>query len=333
MSLLESVWYQHRWYHWPLLCLLAPLSGLFWVLSALRRRAFVSGLKQAEKVSVPVVIVGNISVGGNGKTPLVIYLAQWLSQEGYQPGILSRGYGGKSKHYPLSVNADSLALDVGDEPVMMRQHVLCPMVVDPLRSRGALMLIEQHKCNVILCDDGLQHYALERDIEIVVMDGKRRWGNGFLLPMGPLREGRWRLDSADFVVLNGGLATRGEHLMSLVPERLVNVKDPRQSKSLADLSEPVIAAAGIGNPQRFFALLAAKQVKLKACLSFADHYQFGKDDLPQETVLMTEKDAVKCRYFAHDDWWYLPVSAKLNEQFKQGFLRKIKTLDKYSMDN
>lgn len=307
---------------------MAPLSLLFWTLSAVRRRVFASGFKQAEKVSALVVIVGNISVGGNGKTPLVIYLAQWLRQEGYRPGILSRGYGGKSKSYPLSVTADSLALEVGDEPVLMRQHVLCPMVVDPVRPRGAKLLIEQHKCNVILCDDGLQHYALGRDIEIVVMDGKRRCGNGFLLPMGPLREGIWRLDKADFVVLNGGLATRGEHLMSLAPGCLVNVKYPNQSKSLSDFVGPVIAAAGIGNPQRFFELLAAKQVKLKACLSFADHYQFDEDDLPKETVLMTEKDAVKCRHFAHDDWWYLPVSAKLTEQFKQQFLLKLKTVRK-----
>jgi tetraacyldisaccharide 4'-kinase len=328
VSLLETVWYQHRWYHWPLICLMAPLSLLFWALSALRRRAFASGFKQADKVSAAVVIVGNISVGGNGKTPLVIYLAQWLCQEGYRPGILSRGYGGKSKHYPLSVTADSLALDVGDEPVMMRQHVVCPMVVDPLRPRGAKRLIEQHQCNVILCDDGLQHYALDRDIEIVVMDGKRRWGNGFLLPMGPLREGLWRLASADFVVLNGGLATQSEHLMSLAPGRLMNVKYPNKSKALSDFAEPVIAAAGIGNPQRFFELLVAKQVKLKACLSFADHYQFGKGDLPEETVLMTEKDAVKCRHFAHEDWWYLPVSAKLSEQFKQQFLHKLKTVCK-----
>jgi len=328
VNLLERVWYQHRWYHWPLLCLLAPLSLLFWALSALRRLAFIVGVKQTEKVSAAVVIVGNISVGGNGKTPLVVCLAQWLRQEGYRPGILSRGYGGNSNTYPVSVTAESLAQEVGDEPVLMRQHVLCPMVVDPLRPRGALMLIEQHKCDVILCDDGLQHYALERDIEIVVMDGNRRCGNEFLLPMGPLREGLWRLDKADFVVLNGGLATRGEHLMSLAPGRLVNVKYPNQSKSLTDFASPVIAAAGIGNPQRFFELLAAKQVKLKACLSFADHYQFKESDLPQETVLMTEKDAVKCRHFAHDDWWYLPVSAKLTEQFKQQFLLKLKSVSK-----
>lgn len=306
--------------------LLSPFSLLFWMLSALRRKLFTFGILSSEKLPVPIIVVGNISVGGNGKTPVVIKLAQWLRQQGYHPGVLSRGYGGKSKQYPLSVDTGSLASVVGDEPVLMRQHLACPMVVDPVRSRGAKMLHQQFKCDVIICDDGLQHYALERDIEIVVMDGKRRSGNGFLLPMGPLREGKWRLKSADFVIVNGGMVNSGEHLMSLEPGKLVNVKYPNKSKSLSEFKKPLIAIAGIGNPQRFFNLLNSKQVKLKKCLSFADHYQFNEGDLPKETLLMTEKDAVKCREFAHEDWWYLPVSAKLSEQFSQQLLKKLSSI-------
>ena len=310
------------------MCLLAPLSILFWLLSSARRFAFKLGIKKSHSVSVPVIVVGNISVGGSGKSPLVVRLAHWLKQEGYHPGVLSRGYGGISEHYPLSVEADSDVTLVGDEPVLMRRNLACPMVVDPDRPRGAKMLVEKSKCNVIICDDGLQHYALDRDIELVVIDGKRRNGNGFLLPMGPLREGRWRFDTADFLIVNGGMASKGEHLMSLEPGRLINVKYPNQSKSINELTRPVVAAAGIGNPQRFFDLLFSKQVKLKQCLSFVDHHKFTEQDLPKETVLMTEKDAVKCDEFAHDDWWYLPVSAKLSEQFKQQFMQKMKLIKK-----
>jgi tetraacyldisaccharide 4'-kinase len=326
VTLIDKIWYHTLWYHWPILILLSPLALLFLLLSALRRKLFVLGIKSSQKLPVTIIVVGNISVGGNGKTPLVIKLAQWLRQQGYHPGVLSRGYGGKSKQYPLSVDSDSDAAVVGDEPVLMRQHLACPMVVDPVRSRGAKMLYQQFKCDVILCDDGLQHYALQRDIEIVVMDGKRRCGNGFLLPMGPLREGTWRLELADFIIVNGGMVTNGEHLMSLEPGKLVNVKYPNKSKSLSDFSKPVVAVAGIGNPQRFFDLLRYKQVKLKSCLSFTDHYQFSERDLPKETLLMTEKDAVKCREFAHDDWWYLPVSAKLTEQFSQLLLKKLSSI-------
>ena len=323
MSWLERSWYQKGWKTNPVLWLLAPLTALFWLISGARRRAYASGLKQVEQIPVPVIVVGNLSVGGNGKTPLVIRLAQWLKQHGYHPGVISRGYGGKASQYPMAVEVDSEPSVVGDEPVLMRQHLGCPLVVDPNRPRGAQFLVDNFKCNIIICDDGLQHYALGRDIEIVVMDGARRMGNGCLLPMGPLREGKWRLDKVDFVITNGGEVSNGEYLMSLEPGRLVNVKYANQSMSLSELKKPVTAVAAIGNPERFFNLLKSKQLKLKDCVSFADHHQFNEADIPQDTVLMTEKDAVKCKGFAHDDWWYLPVNAKLTEQFKQQLLAKL----------
>lgn len=320
MSWLEKSWYKGN----PLLWLLFPLSLIFAGISAFRRLLFTLGLKKQHKLDIPVIIVGNISVGGNGKTPLVLRLADWLKQQGYQPGILSRGYGGKAPHYPFTVTSDSTPAQVGDEPVLIRQRHDCPLVVDPDRVRGARFLQTQHKVNVILCDDGLQHYRLGRDIEILVMDGQRRLGNGYLIPMGPLREGAWRLKTVDFVVVNGGNTADNQELMLLEPGRLINVKYPNQSRSISDFRQhPVIGVAAIGNPERFFSLLASKQLKLQQCLSFADHHMFKDGDLPDSTVIMTEKDAVKCREFAKDNWWYLPVTAKLSEQFRDNLLKAL----------
>lgn len=322
-------WLQKRWYTpgkgiwW-----LAPLTLLFWILSAGRRWLYRLGVLRRHRVAAPVIVVGNISVGGNGKTPLVIRLCQWLKQQGYHPGVVSRGYGGKSPHYPLPVEPHSDPRLVGDEPVLMRQHLGCPLVVDPDRVRGAKALIDTFQCNIILCDDGLQHYRLARDIEILVVDGERRHGNGHLLPMGPLREGLWRTKQVDFIVVNGGVARPGEHLMSLEPGQLVNVKYPSQTQSIHDLKKPATAVAAIGNPERFFTTLLTRRVKLKATLSFPDHHPFQDGDIPDDLVLMTEKDAVKCRGFAKSQWWYLPVSAKLTETFKQQLLDKLERIFK-----
>jgi tetraacyldisaccharide 4'-kinase len=327
LNWLEQAWYQQHWRAIIFRWLLSPLTLVFWFLSAFRRYLFKFAIKKSHRIDVPVLIVGNISVGGNGKTPLVVWLAKCLRLLGYKPGVLSRGYGGGNTEFPKSVTASSTAADVGDEPILMVQHIGCPLVVDPDRARGAKYLVEQHHCDMIICDDGLQHYALQRDIEIAVIDGQRRLGNGCLLPMGPLREGKWRLSTVDIVVCNGGVAGPNEHLMTLQPSELVNIKDPNKTMSLADLKKPVVAAAAIGNPSRFFDLLRANQLELKRCLSFADHHQFIASDLPQETVLMTEKDAVKCREFAHHDWWYLPVKATLTELFQKQLLEKLKSIN------
>ncbi|MEP1445887.1 MAG: tetraacyldisaccharide 4'-kinase [Paraglaciecola sp.] len=324
MSWIDNMWYSPSWYHWPVIVLLLPLTALFWGLSGLRRVLFRLKLKTSIEISVPVIVVGNISVGGNGKTPLVVYLANRLRQEGYHPGVLSRGYGGEGASYPMTVDADSSVVMAGDEAILMRRHINCPLVVDPNRPRGAMRLVDAHKCNVIICDDGLQHYALNRDVEIVVMDGQRRCGNQLLLPAGPLREGGWRLNAVDFLVLNGGSVINAEYLMSLESGRLINVKNPNKSISIKSLTLPIIALAGIGNPQRFFSLLHKKQVKIKEQISFVDHHVFREDDIPDGPVIMTEKDAVKCTQIAHDDCWYLPVSASLTKQFESQLLHKLK---------
>ena len=324
MSWIDNMWYSPSWYHWPVIIVLLPLTAVFWILSGIRRTLFRLQFKSSVAIPALVIVVGNISVGGNGKTPLVVYLAKRLKQEGYHPGVLSRGYGGKNACYPLAVDAVSKVDLVGDEAILMRQHINCPLVVDPIRPRGAMELVEKHECDVIICDDGLQHYALNRDVEIVVMDGQRRCGNNLLLPAGPLREGYWRLDTADFLVLNGGLVKNNEYLMSLEAGELINVKYPSKSLSINDLCTSVTALAAIGNPQRFFTLLENKQVKLKNQISYVDHHVFIKQDIPSGTVIMTEKDAVKCTQIAHDDCWYLPVSAKLTNQFESQLLQKLK---------
>jgi tetraacyldisaccharide 4'-kinase len=324
VSWIDDFWYASRWYHWPAIILLLPLTALFWLLSALRRTLFRVNFFASITIPVPVIVVGNISVGGNGKTPLVVYLAKRLRQEGYHPGVLSRGYAGKNACYPMSVEQGSKVDVVGDEAILMWQHINCPLVVDPVRPRGAIELVNKHKCDVIICDDGLQHYALNRDVEIVVIDGQRRCGNNFLLPTGPLREGLWRLNTVDFLVLNGGLVTNGEYLMSLEAGKLINVKHPNKSLSISAITSPVSALAGIGNPQRFFSLLEKKQVKLKHQISFIDHHAFSEADIPSGTVIMTEKDAVKCTQIAHDDCWYLPVSASLTSEFESQLLQKLK---------
>ncbi|MBJ2136851.1 tetraacyldisaccharide 4'-kinase [Paraglaciecola chathamensis] len=326
MRWVERIWYQRPWFKWPGVILLLPLTFLFWALSTLRRLAFSLGLKASVKLSAPVIIVGNISVGGNGKTPLVVHLADFLQANGYRPGVLSRGYGGNSAEYPCSVTPASLPTEVGDEPVLMRQRIQCPMVVDPVRARGAQHLITEHQCDVIICDDGLQHYALKRDIEIVVMDGTRRTGNHFLLPSGPLRESEARLKTVDFVVVNGEQGKKGEYVMTLAPGDLVNLKNPKRRLALNELDSPIVAAAGIGHPERFFRLLKQHKVVINNRLSFTDHHAFQASDLPKERVLMTEKDAVKCQEFAHDDWWYLPVDANIDNVFEQQLLTKLRNV-------
>ncbi|MDP5033030.1 MAG: tetraacyldisaccharide 4'-kinase [Paraglaciecola sp.] len=327
MFSLTQLWYAPRWYHWPIIVLLLPLTLLFAILAKLRRLAFRLGLKVSSRAEVPVIIVGNISVGGNGKTPMVVFLAQFLSEQGYQPGVLTRGYGGKSSQYPKAVTEHSIVTQVGDEPMLMRQHISCPLVVDPVRTRGAQFLVKECKCDVIICDDGLQHYALKRDIEIVVIDGKRRLGNGLLLPAGPLREGAWRLQQADFVVINGKTQAPSEYAMSLEAGDLINVKDPRLSRKVTSLVGPVTALAGIGHPQRFFDLLASYPLEINKTISFVDHHQFSADDLPNDVLIMTEKDAVKCRDFAHQDCWYLPVKAQLSAAFSSEILAKLRTIN------
>lgn len=323
---LESIWYRRH----PAGLLLLPLTWLFCVLVLLRRFCYRSGLLKQQAVATPVIIVGNISVGGTGKTPLVIWLIAFLKKHGYQPGIISRGYGGHARNWPQQVRPDSDPYMVGDEPVLLAQRCDCPIAVGPDRVATARALLEHSECDIIVSDDGLQHYALARDIEFIVIDGIRRFGNNRCLPSGPLREPVNRLKEADFLVVNG-LASRGEYAMELTGTRLVNILDPRQTRELSDWSgECVHAVAGIGNPKQFFTTLGRAGLELETH-AFRDHYAYKQSDLDftdDRPVIMTEKDKVKCLRYANRDFWYLPVDAQIDERLDTSLLRKLDALNK-----
>ena len=209
MRLIEKVWFESNPAKWWLVPLLLPLSALFFILSSFRRFAFNLGLSKSYSVKKPVIVVGNIGVGGNGKTPVVIHLVELAKKLCFTPGVISRGYGGKAESYPYALSEHSTTAQAGDEPILIFNRCRVPVVVGSDRVANAQKLIELG-CDLIISDDGLQHYRLKRDLELIVVDGKRLFGNGLLLPAGPLREGTWRLNSADIVIYNGECQTRGE---------------------------------------------------------------------------------------------------------------------------
>ncbi len=304
---LESLWYGSN----PLSLVLLPLSGLFRLVAGARRFAYKRGLLRSYKLPVPVIVVGNITVGGTGKTPLVIWLVEALREAGYHPGVVSRGYGGNAQAWPQSVGADSDPAVVGDEPVLIAQRAGCPVAVAPRRVAAAQRLIEVHHCDVIVSDDGLQHYALRRNVEIAVIDGQRRLGNGHSLPAGPLRESAARLRKVDLIVINGE-SKADECEMRLEGETARSLCDAAHSRDLTAWRGGVVhGVAGIGNPGRFFDHLRGNGLQVEEH-PFADHhrYQPAELDFPDEReVIMTEKDAVKYRGFAGARHWYVPVTA------------------------
>ncbi|TKB49011.1 tetraacyldisaccharide 4'-kinase [Ferrimonas sediminicola] len=322
-----SNWIERAWQQGsPLLWLLAPLAGLFILISGLRRLLFRLGVLTSIKLPVPVIVVGNLSAGGNGKTPVVLYLIELLRRHGYKVGVISRGYGGQAETWPQWVGPQTDPALVGDEPALIVQRTGAPMAVGPDRIKAAELLMERAEVDVIVADDGLQHYRLGRDIELVVVDGERRFGNGHRLPMGPLREPVSRLKSVDMVICNGGRPKPGEYAMTLAPDGLTAV-DGSDTPFDADLE--IVAMAGIGNPPRFFTSLEEQGLSPLRCVPFADHYLYSEAELAAltpdgELLLMTEKDAVKCRGFARPNWFYLPVTANLPEDFDSALLSRLK---------
>jgi tetraacyldisaccharide 4'-kinase len=342
---LLAMWYQKR-LTW-LSLLLLPWSAVFWLLITLRR-AWFSHIVKPDSLPVPVVVIGNINLGGSGKTPLLIALALRLRQMGYAPGVISRGYGSRAPHYPFLVDAETAVELAGDEPLMIAQNSGCPVIIAADRLAAARELIERTHCDLILSDDGLQHYRLPRDLEIVVIDGERRLGNERLLPAGPLREPVSRLRQADWVVVNGepdgsetvsndvyeselsGLANRAG--MQLHPLNWRRLSDGQIVSLESAFPKRVHAVAGIGNPQRFFCTLHALGISFIPH-SFPDHHDFRwididfHDNLP---VVMTEKDAVKCRALlrgrtAVDHYWCLSVQAQLDEAFYEALSARLES--------
>ena len=336
---LVDAWYRGAWW----LNLLRPFSAFSTWLAQRRRQKYGA---RAQSVGIPVIVVGNITVGGTGKTPVVVALAHALQRSGLRVGVLSRGYGGRAPGYPLWVAADTPVAHSGDEARLMRRHLQGPLVLDPKRARALDALVHSGQCDVVLSDDGLQHYRLWRDVEIAVFDAQRGLGNALCLPAGPLREPPSRLAQLDHIVLNGqvtpaqltywqGLAdTTPVSEMSLRPREWVNVKTGQrvalqQFLMALGLDEgdhsALHAIAGIGNPGRFFDTL--EQLGLRPqCRAFADHHAVKADDLAfagKQPLLMTEKDAVKCQSFAGDNWWYLAVTAELPPSLLKSLATKI----------
>jgi tetraacyldisaccharide 4'-kinase len=300
---------------------LVPLSVAFHSAVALRRTLYRRGILRAERLRVPIVVVGNVTVGGSGKTPLTIALARALVERGWRPGVVSRGYGGAVRS-PRAVDVGSTPDEVGDEPVLLARTGL-PVWVGRDRPAAARALLAVHPDrNVIIADDGLQHYAMARTLEIVVIDASRGLGNGFMLPAGPLREPASRLDEVDAVVrLVNGLEAPAEHAakqestMSLAGDSFVRIDAPSVTAAAASFRRRgVHALAGIGNPGRFFEHLRSLGIDA-TCHVFADHHRFTPADLAlaeATAILMTEKDAVKCVTFADDRCWALPVRAVID---------------------
>ncbi|WP_346798808.1 tetraacyldisaccharide 4'-kinase [Halomonas sp. Bachu 37] len=305
--------------------LLRPLAALYRYAMARREAAYRRGDKNQWRAPVPVLVVGNITLGGTGKSPLVAWLARWLVARGYRPGIVSRGYGGKSPSYPLDVHADTPVAHSGDEPLMLAQQTGVAVVADPQRARGAQRLVALG-CDIILSDDGLQHLALARDIELVVVDGSRGLGNGECLPAGPLREPAERLQRVDKVIVNGGCeaASFGEVLavdftaMTLKPTAWRRLDGLRAPLEPLPFEQPVHGLAGIGNPQRFFKTLTSLGVK-GDWHALGDHHRFRAEDFAfgdERSIVITAKDAVKCRELAPSNTWILEVEADLPPHFE-----------------
>ena len=322
---LERYWYSIN----GIALLLLPLSLLFGGMAWLRRQAYRFGLKRSQRFPVPVIVVGNITVGGTGKTPLVTWLARHLRQQGWRPGIVSRGYGGKAAHWPQQVRADSDPGSVGDEAVMLAALTGSPVCVGPDRPAAVSDLLAHTDVDIVISDDGMQHYALARDLEIAVIDGERRLGNGFLLPAGPLREPKRRLKRVDLVLVNGR-GGEGEFSMKLFQPSVHALHEDRSAEIGEFAGSAAHAVAGIGNPERFFDLLDRHGIEVRRH-PFADHHPFSAKDLSFDDelpVLMTEKDAVKCRRLPCRNCWVVHVDA----QPDAGFVHHLNTALKEIVD-
>jgi tetraacyldisaccharide 4'-kinase len=315
---LESAWYGGGRAPWWT----SPLSIFYGGVVRLRHALYRAGVMRSVALPVPVIVIGNLSVGGTGKTPLTIAVVDELRQRGLRPGVVSRGYGGTQRE-PLLLGDAPDPAQVGDEPCLIHASG-APVAVGRDRPAAAQLLLDAG-CNVVIADDGLQHYRLARDVEICVIDGVRRFGNGRLLPAGPLREPMRRLQRVDLRVCNGGSAADGEYAMRLEGGQIASLLDDRRESLQAFVGQRVHAVAAIGNPQRFFDSLRSAGIEVIEH-AFADHHRFAPadldfaDDLP---LLMTDKDAVKCRGFARPHWWRVPVRAELPDAFYAALVERI----------
>lgn len=327
MKRLDHYWYSQNPLAWALL----PLSWVFCAVATIRRYGYISGWLRSEAVSVPVVVVGNLTVGGTGKTPLIIGLCHYLALQGFKPGVVSRGYGAAISGTHAVTNEDKAAA-CGDEPLLIKQRTGCPVVIGRDRVAAVDKLLAENDCDVVLSDDGMQHYRLRRNIEIAVVDTDRKFGNGYCLPAGPLREAKARLDTVDMIVHHGN--SQHAYRFSLEFDDAVNLVTGER-KSLASFQgASVHAVAGIGHPQRFFNQLREQGQELSEH-AFPDHHRFRIDEIRFADglpVMMTEKDAVKCAALLADNGsvdvlqrcWSIPVSAKMSDRIGLDLITLIK---------
>ena len=306
-----------------------PLSLLYAGVAGWKRARLEEAQRNLFLPLKAVIVVGNLTVGGSGKTPMTAWLAGRLQAAGYRPGIVSRGYGRRNGPASLLVGPGASASVVGDEPILLARSTGVPVWVDRDRVRAARALAEEQNVDVVISDDGLQHHRLPRDISILMVDGRRRFGNGLCLPAGPLREPRSAVARADFVVVTGGSAQPGEYAMQLLPSEVLRRVD-RSTLTLPFrevAGRPAHAVAGIADPERFFVALEDAGVDVIRH-PFPDHHRFRARDIDfgdALPVLMTEKDAVKCRDFAGERHWYWPVSAQPEAAFEPALLQRLET--------
>ena len=322
-SRLNRIWYDGD----PVPAWAALGERVYRTLLGLRRWIYALGLRRSVRLPVPVLIVGNLTVGGTGKTPLVAWLATELRRRGWKPGIVTRGYGAAA-HDPQRLPPGAEPAEYGDEPVWLAHATDCPVAIGRRRAAAARLLIERDGVDVLVSDDGLQHWSLARDLEVVLIDGQRGFGNGRLLPAGPLREPQERLARVDAVVVNGG-QREGAFPMQVRAERVLSLRDLAQARPLSGFAgQRVHAVAGIGNPRRFFDLLRSHGLVVDPH-PYPDHHAFDgselkfDDDLP---VFITEKDAGKCAPHADGRIWVVPIDVELPPEFGDLVHRRLHAL-------
>ena len=309
---LTDLWYKSVGVLW----ILWPIEIIYVLFVNIRRTLYRLNMFPTYRAPCPVIVVGNITVGGSGKTPVVIELARSLRNRGLKVGVISRGYGGKRRSQPFIVNRDTETLECGDEPILIYSKANCPVAVHSSRSRAAELLIEKFRPDLILSDDGLQHYGLVRDLEIVMIDDHRDLGNRHCLPLGPLREPQERLEQADIVLRRGGTTKMSVRYLTGEWKQLkysdTNANTPNQFPS----SSPVHAIAGIGQPEQFFSMLEDMGLEITR-FSYADHHKYQQSDFDKHAgnvVVMTEKDAVKCKDLDIFDAWFIEITAALPDE-------------------
>jgi tetraacyldisaccharide 4'-kinase len=330
VNLIERSWYKQGFVSY----LFLPLTLVFWLLMITRKFLFAIGIKTQHKSKIPVIVVGNITVGGTGKTPFVIYLVNLLKSMGYKPGIVSRGYGAKeddSAPFPRMLTPEMDVVLSGDEPKLLSLRADVPVVIDPKRANAVSFISEHTDCDIIISDDGLQHYAMGRDLEVVLVDQQRGLGNGWLLPVGPLRESKSRLKTVDMVVENSGFNHVGDK-----QDYSLTASSPYQIEKteLQLTNRKVHLISGIGNPQRFLETAKGLELDVASTTWLPDHHNFTLSDFTHfndgDVVLMTEKDAVKCQPLAAQtnskNWYVLPINACISDKIEQELKTKITNL-------